>query len=295
MQRIVKEIYAGPCYRAVYSSMIRPKSSGRADRSDQTPDFQQYLNDKLACEKLEHLLEANFTLNDLFVTTTYADEFLPPNYDAAAKRLRYFFSKYRQARKARGLPHDYVYVIEGEHGDKRMHHHMVVPADGDNASLLKSLWKYGSLHIETIREFGLRPLRGSPPLVLSEYIRQYGEEKGAGMYEIDCFRKVALYMTKEPRKTGRVRWQARMYTPSKGLEKPIVIERELTDSERYKLPDNVVQLSAERKDNRYGDFGYTLGWAKKRTSLNNFDLKQSINNAEGRTNFEKQLATRATP
>lgn len=280
MKRLVKEIYAGPCYRAVDSCGIRPKASGRAARSEQTRDFQQYLNDKLACETLEHLLEANFTLDDLFVTTTYADEFLPPNYDAAYKRLRAFFAKYRPARKALGLLPHYIYVIEGEHGDKRMHHHMVVPADGDNANLIARLWTYGSLHTETIREFGLRPLRGSPPLVLSEYIRQYGEEKGAGLYEIDCFRKVALYMTKEPRKTGRVRWQARMYTPSKGLDKPIVIERELTDGERYTLPDNVVQLSAERKDNRYGDFGYTLGWAKKQTTLNNFSLKQSINNGE---------------
>ncbi len=279
--RTIKEIYAGPCYRAIDSASIRPPTGRRSGRADETAPYQQYLNDKSSVQKLEHLIEANFTLDDLFVTTTYADDFLPPNYDIAARRLRAFFARYRPARKARGLPFDYVYVIEGEHGDKRIHHHMILPADGGNAELIRELWRYGSMDIETIRQFGLRPIRGSPSLQLSEYIEMFGPDKGPGHYEIDCYHKVAMYMTKEPRKTGRARWQARMYTPSKGLAQPVVLERTLEPGERYEPPDNVVQLSAERKDNRYGDFGYTFGWVKNQTGINIFGSKQSINNGKG--------------
>ena len=95
--RTIKEIYAGPCYRAIDSAAIHPQAGRRSGRSDETAPYQQYLNDKSSVQKLEHLIEANFTLDDLFVTTTYADYVLPPNYDIAARRLRAFFARYRPA------------------------------------------------------------------------------------------------------------------------------------------------------------------------------------------------------
>lgn len=262
MQTVIERI-SGKHYRAlVYPSTV-PRGGRRGGRDNPTEDYRQRLNDKRSAAKLAALLEENFRLNDLFVTLTYREE--PVSYERAAKNVRNFLRQYRTARKAAGLPYDYIYVIEGEHGDHRKHHHIVTSADGDAANLIKSLWLHGFADIETIRQFAEKPSIRYPAISLNQCVREYGGNWacGWGEYCLRCFDKLAHYITKEPRKTGRMRVGSRMYVPSLTLRRPTLVKRELPTGVQFEPPNGVALLRSDRTDNAFGSFLFVDGWTEK--------------------------------
>lgn len=223
------ELRAGTRYRAIELTAAPYQVRGRAAKQYETSLEREALNIKTACMRLEFLLYANFEPDDWFVTLTYDDSHLPPNYDAARKKAPAFLRKVREARRARGQPVGYVYVMEGMHGDHRVHHHVVIHrADGDE-SLIRFCWGLGSVDIRTIEEFG-------------------------------GHRKLAKYLSKEPRKTGKLRVGQRMWTPSKGLIQPERRVIDLEPGEHYMPPSGALPLEGgrfpERIDNSFGS--YTL-------------------------------------
>lgn len=224
------------------------------------------MNDKRSAAKLAALLETNFKLTDLFVTLTYREE--PAKYKQAQDRVKYFIKKYRAARKAAGYPYDYIYVIEGEHGDHRKHHHIVTSSDGDAAALMKQLWTHGFVDIETIQQFAAKPSIRYPTVNLQQCILEHGGDKacGWGEYCLRCYEKLALYMTKEPRKTGRIQTGRRMYTPSMTLKQPTISKKELPSVNLFDLPDGIALLRSTRTDSAFGSFLFVDGWVGK---LNN--------------------------
>lgn len=104
------------------------------------------MNVHTAQNKLEMLLAANFSEEDLFCTLTYRDDYLPRKLAEAKKRIRAFVKTFRLQRRRKGMELKYVYVTEGRHGDKRYHHHLVISAAGhDDLELIRSLWQYGDV------------------------------------------------------------------------------------------------------------------------------------------------------
>ena len=94
---------------------------------------------KYAWQKLELLLAANFTPRDLVVTLTYDDDHLPDDRDGAVDKIKGFWMQLRKARRLAGQSLRYVYVTEGVHGDKRLHHHVVIDGTGGDLETLQSL------------------------------------------------------------------------------------------------------------------------------------------------------------
>lgn len=222
------ELRAGNRVRAIELASAPARPCTRAARQFETSLVQEAVNIKTACMRLEFLLYANFALTDWFVTLTYDDWHLPPGFDAARKNQPAYFRKLRAHRRATGLPFDYVYVMEGLHGEHRVHHHFVTKrAPGDTRQLFADLWQKGYVDIQTIGEFG-------------------------------GYRAVARYMTKEPRKTGKLRVGARMWTPSKGLIQPERNDIELAPGEHYQPPTGATAFEGakfpERIENTFGTF-----------------------------------------
>ena len=168
------------------------------------------MNVRLAYQRMELLLYANFSPQDLFLTLTYSDDRLPQSYAESQKRIKAFVRRYRAAMLARGRPCPYLYVIEGQHGDKRVHHHLVCEQPL-GLEELQTLWGEGHCFIERIRDFRYLGKRGIPA--------------------------IALYITKEPRKTGRAAVGRRMWTPSLGLNQPERIDFELPPGQPFTLPE----------------------------------------------------------
>lgn len=218
---------AGRRLCVVVSPRGRSEPRPRAQRAYESTLEQDAMNVRLAYQRMELLLYANFSPQDLFLTLTYSDDRLPQSYAESQKRIKAFVRRYRAAMLARGRPCPYLYVIEGQHGDKRIHHHLVCEQPL-GIEELQTLWGEGHCFIERIRDFRYLGKRGIPA--------------------------IALYITKEPRKTGRAAVGRRMWTPSLGLNQPERIDFELPPGQPFTLPEGTVSADDFPFPQRH-DFG----------------------------------------
>lgn len=226
MAKRKKVITAGNLVKTVVYTVPGPRDSEhvRAAKSRATTAAQKALNYKTAQGKLEFILAANFTGNDLFCTLTYRNGNLPRTAAEAKKNIRSFWRALRNARKKQGQPLKYVYVTEGKHGDKRYHHHIVINATpGNDLETICSLWKYGDIvEVERI-----------------------------GTHE---FIEIARYITKESAEGKPV--GAQMWTASRNMEKPKVESYFVPDDETIQAPPGAFVLEKREEINEHGSFCY---------------------------------------
>lgn len=204
MAKRMKIITAGNLRKVVMYTPVMPRDGPvvRAQRSRATTEAQKRMNDKTARAKLELTLAANFTGRDLFCTLTYGDKHLPPTKEAAEGVLRAFVRVLREDRKRHGQALKYAYVTENDHGDRRIHHHIIINATGRDIETIRSLWTHGD-------QVDIEPL-----------YRKTWEAH-------------AEYMTKEGggRPVGK-----RMWTPSRNLDKPKVTSCWVPEGTRIDVP-----------------------------------------------------------
>lgn len=219
-----KAIRAGRLVKVVLYSCPHPSDGeqARAAKSKCTTMARQAINLRCAYQKLEMELAANFLYGDLHAVFNYDDDHLPSDRDDAVKMLKKFIV---QLRKSRRLVRDdlkYIYVTEGAHGDKRLHHHIVLNGSMEDLELLRSLWFYGDVHLETIDDRGYEGL--------------------------------AKYLTKEAREHGGTRG-LRSWTPSRNLKKPEVESGWVPDDVTLSAPPGAVVLDSEPPvRNEFGEF-----------------------------------------
>lgn len=91
-------------------------------------------------------------------TLTYDNEHLPRDFAGVRKTLRAFMA--RAKRWNEGDPFDWIYCIEGKHGDHRYHIHMVLRDSDLPPAVVRFLWKYGEVWDEPVlmKEGGYRRL-----------------------------------------------------------------------------------------------------------------------------------------
>lgn len=219
-----KAIRAGRLVKVSLYSCPFPSDgdAARAAKSKCSSRAQQEMNLRHAWQKLEMQLAANFSFGDLHVTLTYDDDHLPDCRDDAIARIKKFVIQLRKARRRKGDELLYVYVTEGQHGDKRLHHHIVINATSDDLAMVKAWWPYGDVQIEYINDRGYEGL--------------------------------AKYLTKEPREHGGT-GGLRSWTPSRGLKKPEVKSGWVPDDVTVSAPPGAIILEAEPPyRNEYGEF-----------------------------------------
>ena len=112
----------------------------REAKKHTTREAQKNLNDKNAKKKFIRKINANFTEEDLCVTLTYSNGFVPDE-EQARRDIRNYLRRVREYRRKNGLPElKYAYVIEfgGKDGRrKRVHHHVIMSGmDRDKAEAL---------------------------------------------------------------------------------------------------------------------------------------------------------------
>lgn len=232
--------------------VVYPVAKGRGDREERaaarrcSSDLRQKANDRTAMAKLKRLIACNFGAQDYVLTLTYNDQMLPRTPEQArdlylkpfVKRLR------KELRDCSGTEVRYIYVIEGLHGDKRLHHHMIVPDHPEIKRIVEEQWTNGYFNFERICARG--------------------------------YDGWARYLTKEPRKTGRRYVGDRMWTPSIGLKKPMVETYEMPDSYRYEPPPGVFILDNENWQ--------TTWWSCQYVSYYDPSIKEDEDNQGDRKN-----------
>lgn len=219
-----KAIKAGRLVKVVLYSCPFPSDGeqARAAKSKCSTLARQAINLKKAWQKLEMILAANFNYGDLHAVFTYDDKHIPFCLDDAVSLLKKTIVKIRKAKRLKNEDLKYVYVNEGLHGNKRLHHHMVLNGCMDDLEMLKSLWPYGDVHIEPIDDRGYEGL--------------------------------AKYLTKEPRAFGGTNG-LRSWTPSRNLKKPQVSSGWVPDDMALTAPPGAIILSNEPPyRNEFGEF-----------------------------------------
>lgn len=218
---------AGPLVKECRA--LRPRLS-RTDSSEDRRDKQLIIKSQhsAVCRSPTDRLElrlALFGYRGSHYTLTFDSIALPSTFMGVRRCLRAF-----QARSLRWrdlLPYDWIYAIEGLHGDHRYHIHMVLSDEDFSPAEVRHLWRYGEVDDEPV-------LR---------------EEGG--------YRRLARYLTKERSDgmiipVGRHPWSCSRSLSAK-LPPPVRWE---DSSGAIEIPDRV--LWARRGDlvNDFGAFYY---------------------------------------
>ncbi len=145
-----KKIYCGEKHLEVdifsYTKNQAEISKGkRSKKRKESAPKQKNLNDKNARRYLTQLANTNFSYEDLHVTATYKDKFLPETIEEAEKEISNYLRRVSYRRKREGLdPLKYILVTEystEKDGEKpvRIHHHIFMNG-GLDRDVVEELW-----------------------------------------------------------------------------------------------------------------------------------------------------------
>lgn len=144
---IKKTIISGPVVECEIYPIWNKRSDVPRTKIGTSREAQKNLNDKNARKKIMRLVNTNFTENDLMITLTYKNSYLPDE-EEAKRDIQNYINRLKRKRKKDGIeePLKYLYVLEYENNKKnskkiRIHHHIIInKMDRDSA---ESVWKKG--------------------------------------------------------------------------------------------------------------------------------------------------------
>lgn len=169
-------------------------------------------------------------------TLTFDSVNLPKNFAGVRNCLRAFFGK---AKRWRGnVPFDYIYCIEGRHGDHRYHIHLILRNSEFSPAEVRFLWKYGAVDDEPV------------------------------LMRTGGFRRLAEYFNKERSDghvipVGRHPWSCSR-TLSRKLPPP---ERWKSDSGCIEIPNEVSWATRGSRENDFGAHYYASYILQKSSAL----------------------------
>lgn len=221
---------AGPLVKE--SRALRPRLN-RSDSPYERTEKNKILRpprDSSVCrsrvDRLELLL-ALFGFDGWSYTLTFDDAHLPPSFAEARKAWRRFLYRLR---RWRGRPFDYVYCIEGKHGEHRYHLHLTVRYSDFPPLAMEDLWQGGFVE--------------GKPLLLGPY---------------DTYRRTAKYYCKERTDGVVIPIDARTWVASRSLTAQLPpLERWEDTSGRIVIPPHPRCYNRNRVDNAFGHYNY--GW-----------------------------------
>ena len=118
----------------------------RSKQKNESKESQKKLNKKNSEKKVIRLINTNFEKDDLFITLTYEDGYLPDE-KTARKDIQNYIRRLKRYREKNGLPElKYIYSIgfenNPEHSKKiRIHHHIII--NKMNRDEAENLWGRG--------------------------------------------------------------------------------------------------------------------------------------------------------
>lgn len=220
--RTAGRLVSGVVYTVAHPSDTEQQ---RAAKTNVSSTAREKMNLRYSWQKLELLLAANFTYKDLHVILTYDEDNLPPNREEARKQIKKFIRLLREKRKdEKRAALMYVYNVEGNHGNKRYHHHMVLNATGKDYAEISALWPLGHVDFELVGMVG--------------------------------YTKLAMYLTKEPKDGIWSEVGERSWVPSLGLKRPDYDKGTVPDNYSLSIPPGAVVLLNEYAQNEFGEFHF---------------------------------------
>lgn len=229
---------AGPLVKECRA--IRPRLSAQDTREDarDKKEILRYAHSAVCRTQVDRLelRLALFGYEGSHYTLTFDDEHLPRDFAGVRRALRAFLARFRRWR--RGEPYDWIYAIEGRHGDHRWHVHMILRDSQFSPAEVRYLWRQGQVDDEPVlrREGGYRRL--------AEYLNK--ERPDGFLIPI-----------------GRHPWSCSR-SLSQGLPPP---EKWRDASGVIEIPDDVLWARRGQRENDFGAYYYGSYIMKKKTAL----------------------------
>ena len=184
--------FASGDYLEVNIYPVYRSASSRGKKAKPTAEAQKRLNERNAAKRLERLIEANFTRDDIKCELSYRPGCEPTDISDAVRDCRNFMRRLKRVRTRLGLGElKYIYVTERGEKSGRYHHH-VITSGGVSPRELAECWGLG--YVQKIQ-----------PL-------QFGPEGCAG---------IAFYMNGNKRGQKTARETYRHFHASKNLVQPV--------------------------------------------------------------------------
>lgn len=142
-----------------YSWRYGVKGIPRNENIKSTTEVQRKINERMARKKKRRIINANFTVGDIYLTFTYKKENRPANIEDAFRNIKRFIDTLRRILKKQGEQLKYVGVTEiGQKG--AVHHHLLIKKFDTNILFTKrknnktqkekSIWVFGKVMITPI-------------------------------------------------------------------------------------------------------------------------------------------------
>lgn len=147
-----KKIYCGKNYLEVdlYSLseyQIEIKKGKRSKKKYVSLPKQEKMNDKNARRRFVQLAETNFGQDDIFLSLTYKDKYLPKSYEDAQREIRNYLRRVRDRMKAQGVEEELKYIVitsmrepKGKDKGVRFHHHLLLSC-GLDRDMIEDCWR----------------------------------------------------------------------------------------------------------------------------------------------------------
>lgn len=127
----------------IYPEFSR-STADRLNIKKKSKKAQRNLNEKNSRKQLERLINCNFKENDLWVTFTYSNKYLPKSIKEANNNMKNYIRRINYRRKKIGLDNaKYIFITEyDEENKKRIHHHLIIE-NGLSMNEIEETWHFG--------------------------------------------------------------------------------------------------------------------------------------------------------
>ena len=220
---------AGPLVKECRALRPRPSANDTPYQRNEKNKILRPPRDSSVCRTRVDRLElrlALFCFVGIVYTLTFDPYHLPDRFSDVRKRWRSFLRLLNLWKP--NWSRDYIYLIEGRHGDHRYHIHLVLRNSDFSPAEIRYLWKYGEVDDE--------------PLLLGPY---------------DTYRRTAKYWNKEASDGITVPVGARTWVASRNLNAKLPpLEMWRSTSGEIEPPQNVRVQGGNQTANEFGVYLY---------------------------------------
>lgn len=196
-------VKAGATIEVIKSYSKRVGVKTRSNKKMVTKEEMQKINQMNAERKMRLKLNANFGVDDLFITLTYPKD-KRPSPEQAKKNIKRLLDNLRKEFKKLGVELKYINVTEYQ--GKAIHHHLVINhIEGiDVSKIVRNLWKFGRPNFKYLDDTG--QYKDLAAYLIKETSKSFKENDGGHRQRYSCSRNLIMPESKTQIVKKSARW-----------------------------------------------------------------------------------------
>lgn len=198
-------IEAGATIEVTKSYTKRIGGKRKGSREQPTPEEMEKVNQKNAERTLRLKINANFGVDDPFITLTYKKDERPKPAEAK-KNIKKLIGSLREEFKKLGT--DLKYINVTEYKNKAIHHHLLINhIEGQDVSkMVCRLWKFGRPDFKYLDDTG--QYKDLAAYLIKETAKTFKENDGGHKQRYSCSRNLIMPTPKTEIIKKAVKWLA---------------------------------------------------------------------------------------